>query len=852
VPLKEGIYSTIGSIPIELTHADYYNIDTTGQYNLLVTANSEYYTRAEDLNGLELEDLDKLRTYFLNLWEGYTEKQIAESGYLRLDKSKIDPERLPMSGKAVKTAGSQEVNVILERCVSRLDVELEDNRYELISAAVYNVFSRTNVWDNIQATYQDDKYIYLNSVEAKKDENFIRGQLYAFENYVPSPQQNDEVTTCLIVELKRKEGSRQNEFFRINMHPPKRMQQLKRNKTYSYVIRKVLGDGTRGDDGREKAYANPDLLIDGDINGWEKEKFGDIVFDSDNILAISFASVYFSPQEGIATVDIFTHGPGELEIGEVYLPANITVKLKDKKLIIDAKESEDEQQGKIQIKFAGLNTWILIEQRKSEESKIQLSHQVIDAFSPFITEPDSSQRIKVTATGDWIAKLYNNPENKFSFDKDDNALDEITVEKPEDYITVYVHNSNTTDKACYSFVMFSLVNNPTVSQVLLLTQPIGKIKLSDHNIAFTPEGKVLEITSQHYYDIQVELDETFEWDSKVMRGDGFFKYEKKDNTLRVVAERDSTGQYKQAEVRVYVKGNLDYYETITITQDAHSISVNPETGFATVPPEGGPTKYITVTATGAWTASMQESVTKRHAKLISDASGFYVDFPRVSGPFIEPKVTVTIAIEGTTVQKKLNFEQSELQPIPINLDSWGNNNIGLNTNGHFSPLSNNLRNQGMFGTNGIVKIPEIKFSGIEKGPFQVKQNTHIYQTGAGYRISLDRPENITEEHAKEIKKWLTGFNRIYFFMQDVNAPVSIENLIKAKVLPESYKGKVKTFDREKSYYYDVDFPELENNPLMSFLLEKGPFKIYPTGPIFKKNKFMAIGGIVAYITDAPE
>lgn len=174
VPLQPGgVYNETGSIPIDLTHEDCYNLEATGQYNLLITANSEYYTRANDYSG-DKQNLDSLRIYFLDLWKGKTEEYIAQNAYVRLDNSKIDPERLPMSGKAVKTAGSHEVNVVLNRNVCRLDIELEDPNYQLVSAAVYNVFSRTNVWDNNKATYQDDAYKNLETVSTE-GKNHIKG-----------------------------------------------------------------------------------------------------------------------------------------------------------------------------------------------------------------------------------------------------------------------------------------------------------------------------------------------------------------------------------------------------------------------------------------------------------------------------------------------------------------------------------------------------------------------------------------------------------------------------------------------------------------------------------------------------
>lgn len=665
------------------------------------------------------------------------------------------------------------------------------------------------------------------------------------------------------------------------------MQHLKRNNTYRYLIREVLGDGKESE---SKAYTEGDHLLDGVINGWENEKFGDIVFDENNILAVSFASVYFSPQGGTATVDIFTHGPGEPEIDASCLPDNIFADLKDKKLVITAKKSDKEQEGSIDVKFANLKTSILIEQRSEKNEKIQLSHQTIETFPPVITEPDSSQQIKVTATGKWTAQLYNNPYKivngndtvyHFSFDKE-NKIHEIKSTQTEGYTTIYLHQTNETDNAIYSFVMFSLDDNPAVSQVLLLTQRTAKVIVSDNYIVFDQEGKVSypKATGEKFYNIGVKAEPG--WQIETREGKDFFVCAPfSTDSLRISAALNETNSMKRAVFRVYAKENKAFYQDITVLQDVHTLSLDPETGFGAISSGGCETKVITVKGTGNWIAVIQtypedhpatlvrvdaqtEEAEKESNKQISGIPGdkFKVRFPKVNTPFIAPTATVTITVDGTSVRKEIELRQNALTPLSINLDSWGNNNIGLASTNLFSPLNQNMRNLTMFGVNGKVKVPYIKFSGLEGGPAHIKENAHIYQTGSGHKMQGTTPENITPEHAEKIYNWLfkpkkewTNPNkperqpdRVYFFMQTIGAPVSINNLIAKGVLPDAYEAEI--YDNPEYYYADIKFRNL-NNPLMRFLLDTGPFVIEKTKEI-DENKYLIFEGISSILKKWPD
>ncbi|MCC8154513.1 MAG: hypothetical protein LIP01_10030 [Tannerellaceae bacterium] len=85
VPLEESVINgEFSSISIDFTDDKYTALQTSDEYNMLVAANTEDYSRAADFSG-DPDDLDLLREYFNQVLDGRTENQVLESTYLRLD-----------------------------------------------------------------------------------------------------------------------------------------------------------------------------------------------------------------------------------------------------------------------------------------------------------------------------------------------------------------------------------------------------------------------------------------------------------------------------------------------------------------------------------------------------------------------------------------------------------------------------------------------------------------------------------------------------------------------------------------------------------------------------------------------
>ncbi|MCD8193196.1 MAG: hypothetical protein LUD74_01325, partial [Tannerellaceae bacterium] len=619
--LKTEAPATLKEIPVRLNKTVYNNLEASGEYNLLITANTEYYTRATSYDG-SMQNMDQLREYFLTLWEGMSEKQIAEGAFLRLENKNIKPGHLPMSGKAVKRAGSDEVNVELTRCVSRLEIVNEDSRYELVSAAVWNVLGRTTVWDKNFAGSPDDAYFRLPEVNAAPGTNRITTGLYALENQVSAPLQNDTITTCLIIGLRRTDNQRL-EYFRLNVHPAERMQQLKRNNIYRFTIRKVLGDGERI---AQEAYLHGAPLLDGNINKWEKENFGGIVFDENNILAVSFANIYFRPEGGTATIDIFTQGPGELAILDD-LPYGMTAETIGNRIFVNAPGSREDREGEITITLGQLRLTVNVQQGGSMQEELLLSRDTIGVFPAAINgeKPLAANPVKVTTKpgNTWTARLYNNPKNetgrsKFSFGQtpDGKQILEYKAGNPEELLPVSVNYSNTTREAVYSFIMISLDDNPAVSRVLLLTQRTGEISLSSNFIEFTPGGyKPGSNPAIHYQDIEVETEYDV-WRVRPMQGESdAFTWQllraageesEKKSILRIAATQNETGKDKEITLRIFIEDYKDesLFEDLRVRQASHHLTLLPHIPEMIVDAAGGYSEWITVNTTGPWTATL--------------------------------------------------------------------------------------------------------------------------------------------------------------------------------------------------------------------------------------------------------
>ncbi|MCD7933238.1 MAG: hypothetical protein LUH15_18830 [Tannerellaceae bacterium] len=432
-------------------------------YNLLVATNAEYYTRANQLSGTN-PDVDELVDYFKLLLKDKTEKEVAGSTFFRLDSGTILRNHLPMSGRTMKRNGSNEVEVKLSRCVSRIDLINRDDTYDLVSVSLWNVFPRTNIWDNNFTNYTDEKHLNrFGTIYVDNQSNTeIRGRLYTFENYVPNTLQNDTATTCLIVGLRPKEDPKRTEYYRINLCPTGRLQLLRRNHLYQVTINRVTGKGK----GSEKdAYENAEILLSGTIQSWNEDDFSNLQFDEEHTLFLSHSKINLSYSGGTEFVNIVTRGTGEVKISQEILPDGLKARLSAARdtLYIDAARTFDKKEGLIEIQFGSFRAAVEVSQNGEYSEWLEITPDRLTAFPADKDSKNNSQKVVVDTKDEWVVELYN-----------ENDTEIFSYVKKKDELTISVKESNDKEEPRFSFVTVSLKNNPFITRTLLLIQEGNK------------------------------------------------------------------------------------------------------------------------------------------------------------------------------------------------------------------------------------------------------------------------------------------------------------------------------------------------------------------------------------------
>ncbi|MCC8154514.1 MAG: hypothetical protein LIP01_10035 [Tannerellaceae bacterium] len=522
-----------------------------------------------------------------------------------------------MSGKASKGIEDKYVDVILTRSVCRIDVINKDPQYDLVSASLWNVFPRTTIWGSRFQAYEDEPPLnnYIPTTIDSGDE--IKSRLYVYENYVAMPEQDDKQTTCVIVGLKKKNATK-TEYYRINVSVGDLGQQLKRNNLYKININSVLGNGKSTE---EDAYKDSELHISSDVNGWNVDESGIILFDGDNILALPYSQVNFTPAGGAFNCNIFTHGTGTLSITNELLPEGIRVELDGSILTITADGSEDDRQGMVEVSFGNLVATITIKQQGDKTEYLEIQPERLADFPPVPKAEGGviqtvSDKIEVDASGPWDAVLVCNDPGTFSFDKGEGVIEtELRSEDATDGgFSIYLQSANSADSPKYGFVMITLRSNPKISRVILLTQETsGGIKLSTQAVTFNPFGNNVDNTSSQSYTIDVTdkndvpLDMAL-WDIKPMSSgySNFLKEPVKSGTTLVIETKGeniaTTDQ--QAVFRIYPDGNEANFVELTVTQEHHILQFNPSGNFGVVAAAGGRTQRVIVTSSSQWEATV--------------------------------------------------------------------------------------------------------------------------------------------------------------------------------------------------------------------------------------------------------
>ncbi len=422
-------------------------INTSDAYNILGIANLKDNWYAP---GSVNEWMGKFR---LN---NMSEREVITSSRATLPSSSITPDALLMHGRMEKPAGEGQLHMVLSRDLARFDViNGARENFDLVSVSVWNSYSTSSIWERGVLDYSKDIERVRRHYQVNNDGNFIlldpndpesidprnlmadiRGGLYAFENQVSSPVQDDKVTTALIVGLRERVGGPDFDsdgqldvyYYRVNMVNDTSVQYLRRNYAYALNIKSVQEIGWATE---EDAYLGQINGLTYTINEWNVDTNGLVVENEHSMLSIPTKKVTMGAGMGVnntieveLSVSTFSTlaSPAPLRVqSQTYRPASIGsdgfaelggspiyAYLDNNTLIIQAKgldTHETERSGHIVLSYAGLETSLTVVQSGFHDKYLNLT-QPDGGIPRFPAYPGiSSGLINVEATGPWVARL---------------------------------------------------------------------------------------------------------------------------------------------------------------------------------------------------------------------------------------------------------------------------------------------------------------------------------------------------------------------------------------------------------------------------------------------------------------
>ncbi len=399
-------------------------VDSSGDYSILALANisDNVYIRG---------DVDE----WMEQWEGRNESYVISHSTAIIPAGSFSNSQLLMRGSQRKPAGDNQVHMLLKRDVVRLDVTKGPGftDWDITTVAVWNSYPETFIWDSGRMDYTENALRVRRhyAVSPNTDAGNIKGGLYAFENHVGKPLDNDKISTCLVVGLRPSDGSGDIEYFRVNLHDETGTQSLIRNHVYTLLIEGKDGVGAKTE---ETAYLGDSNKLIYNIGDWEQDMNGLIVRDEYSSIGIPTKTVVMGAKATTAELKILTFSslpsPSSLKIrSQTYTPATnnvpenefpnkspIWAHLDGNTLVIESTDLEGletERSGVIILSYAGLEIAINVSQAGEHDNFL------------IVTEPDGgilpfaayagipSGLIRVQASGNWTAKLYL---TGFSFD----------------------------------------------------------------------------------------------------------------------------------------------------------------------------------------------------------------------------------------------------------------------------------------------------------------------------------------------------------------------------------------------------------------------------------------------------
>lgn len=656
----------------------------------------------------------------------------------------LESEALLMSTSLRKESQDTKIGIVLKRSVSRFDIYNSAKGYTLESVAVWNAYPSLFVWDGEPNAFDKEavRIARLYGVESDAGAAIV-GKLYAFENYVVAPKQNDGLTTCLIIRVKNGDTGMVS-YHRANVHPLGSGQSLKRNNVYKLTINSIKKEGYTTE---LEAYKGEVASLSYSINYWDMDSHGTVQFDGDNILAIPTKKVMFTPNGGNYDLGIFTFGEGTLSVSKKILDNGFSVSLNGKTLTVSAtalNNVKDQRNGMVELSFGNLKATIDIVQLEGGDLYLELNPKTISHFTN--DAGVAAPSIAVNSSGDWNATIYPPGAGAFfSFDQVGSAAvtDYDSSKSLNNTIPVYTHTANAGTSPRYGFLVVSLKEDPSVQSTMLLIQdgePGFELTPYVNSIDFEYDGE-LTITGNNTNTFLVNPGLTTDgstingW-TYILEGDNADAFEVRDMhdaadlklnrlTVRAKKQNESSNTLKATLYLALEADPTVKSQVIAITQRPMSFS----TGIV------GNTLYVSENEDKTQTVNLQGGSSMRwiaeleqpepalqhiyDVKMISETgtempwgtdyamgTKFKIQLPKTLYKDANRDITyhVKLTLVGTDVTSRFAIVRTMLKPITINV---------ANLYGGYGALGNSIlsvfRNYGnyatFFGPKGVVYTP---------------------------------------------------------------------------------------------------------------------------------------------------
>ncbi|WP_291527791.1 hypothetical protein [Bacteroides sp. UBA939] len=728
-------------------------------YNILAVANifDNVYV-SDNSNTVQIDS-------WLRRWTGKRQRQVMLEATALVEGTTdeinaISPNRLLMSASISKLEGESNISLVLTRNVARLDVyNTQKDSYDLVSASIWNAYPTASIWDGVVADYSKEiarlgRFYGVdnraNSIsdngEAMLDD--IVGGLYVFPNQVTNPEQNDKLTTCLIVGLMDHiDGT--TSYYRVNIHPDDSPQMLVRNTVYRLTITGVI---SKGYDTEEMAYNGRGDNLLYQVNLWNMDDNGLIVQDENSILSLPTKTINIGRTGGEFDYSVFINSklpnPMPLSISsQIYEPDDSGIVTSINGNIIHVKATpiapdQVERRGIVMLSYAGLHAAINIVQSSDAEAylKVTLPDGGIPTF-PAVANI-SSGLITVNASGTWSAEVYM---DGFSFAEGKlvskiHSTDVAYVN--DNKFRIYTNTTNSGEGIRQGFAVVTLDSDPeNYSSVVQVAQkPASVIKMSPEQavVNFNIDGSLFvplpPATNVNTFNVRPNLvtgedgqtEYVPDWEVTIVQGSVYddkamFKVTQQydanvlDNNILTVntVGPNYTGHRATVKVRISLKDDPSTFTEITLQQRSFQWNVP---ASQTVLGKGGVTPELKIDipaeVTGLhYTVAIEsfepmsiygDGANQQFAYLIDgddpDATpysglspndisiGFKVGFPTLPMALIdaEPKVTIAVTLIEMGETKTFTVSQSKFVPRAVNALD-----VGVNAHGNLATGGNN-------------------------------------------------------------------------------------------------------------------------------------------------------------------